>query len=226
VLRRRVLHIKRHVDQPEEGLLDRVDAVLFSHAHADHLDPASLRRVDRRARVIAPPGARGPLRRGGHDEITHVVPGDSVRVGSLEITATPAVHDGRRWPIGGPKPAVGYVIAGSKRLYFAGDTDLFEGMHELGDAGLDVAFLPVGGWGPKVGTGHLDPRRAAEAAAVLRPRVVVPIHWGTYLSLGTRRGAARLLREPPRRFERELAEHAPGVEAKTLAPGEWFELAG
>ena len=76
-------------------------------------------------------------------------------------------------------PALGYVVSGSQQVYFAGDTDLFAGMSALAGA-LDVALLPVAGWGPKVDAGHLDPLRAAKSLPLLKPRIAVPIHWGTY----------------------------------------------
>ncbi len=112
-------------------------------------------------------------------------------------------------------------MSGSLRIYFAGDTDLFDGMRELAGT-LDVALLPVWGWGPRVGPGHLDPERAARAAGLLRPRVAVPIHWGTYASpRAWWRSDPRL---PAREFERFAAVHAPGVTVSILAPGQALTL--
>jgi L-ascorbate metabolism protein UlaG (beta-lactamase superfamily) len=90
-------------------------------------------------------------------------------------------------------------------------------------APMDVALLPVGGWGPRLGPGHLDPDRAAEALRLLRPRVAIPIHWGTYLRLGLSRDA-RTLHEPAERFGRRAAVLAPEVDVRVLAPGERLEL--
>ena len=98
----------------------------------------------------------------------------------------PAVHGGSRGRRGPEIEALGYVInGGGHRAYFAGDTDLFDGMADLG--ALDLALLPVAGWGPSVGPGHLDPARAARALTLLRPRAAVPIHWGTLYPMGLRR---------------------------------------
>src|SRR5262249_42087815 len=96
----------------------------------------------------------------------------------VRLRVTHAEHaPGRGWGSSGPRP-VGYVVEGSRTVYFAGDTDLFDGMDGLAD-GLDVALLPVGGWGPRLPAGHLDPDGAARALLLLRPRIAVPIHWGT-----------------------------------------------
>jgi L-ascorbate metabolism protein UlaG (beta-lactamase superfamily) len=83
---------------------------------------------------------------------------------------------------------VGYLITGpgqGRTVYFAGDTDLFPEMSSLAPA-IDVALLPIWGWGPTLGWGHLDPERAAEATGLLSPTCVVPIHHGTLLPIGLR----------------------------------------
>jgi L-ascorbate metabolism protein UlaG (beta-lactamase superfamily) len=135
-----------------------------------------------------------------------------VRFGDVSVRATRAEHKSTRLLHRGSY-AVGYLITGSRRVYFAGDTDLFEGMTELAGS-LDVALLPVAGWGSKVGPGHLDPLRAAQAARLLQPRIAVPIHWGT-LSLLHRPTSD----EPPEAFRRHVAELAPDVEVRVVPPG-------
>lgn len=75
------------------------------------------------------------------------------------------------------------MLEGEERTYFAGDTGLFDTMaEEVGPC--DAALLPVGGWGPFLGDGHLNPARAAQALARLAPRAAVPIHYGTYWPIG------------------------------------------
>ena len=196
-----------------------VDTVLLSHVHWDHLDLGSLELV-RANRMVVPRGAGRLLER--FEGVVELEEGESVTMGALTVRATHAEHHARRLPFGAVTPSLGFLIEGSRRLYFAGDTDLFDGMRELAPA-LDVALLPIDGWGPRVGPGHLDPRRAAEALQLLRPRVAVPIHWGTYRRLGLSRDPATL-REPAIRFERLAAELAPEVEIRILAPGERTEL--
>jgi L-ascorbate metabolism protein UlaG (beta-lactamase superfamily) len=115
------------------------------------------------------------------------------------------------------------VIEGTQSVYFAGDTDLFEEMRELGP--VDVALVPIWGWGPGLGGGHLDPGRAAEAVARIRPRVAIPIHWGTYypIHLGLRRVPA-FVDLPPLEFLAAMKETAPDVEVRVLGVGESAEL--
>jgi L-ascorbate metabolism protein UlaG (beta-lactamase superfamily) len=225
VLRPRMAQIiVRHASEPAPEVCERIDAVLVSHLHHDHLDFPSLRRVGTEVPVIAPAGGGRVIARRGFREVTELAAGESLAVGAMDVTATRAVHDGRRLKLGPRVEALGYVLTTpQRRIYFAGDTDLFRGMGELaGD--LDVALLPIGGWGPNVGRGHLDARKAAEAAAMLRPRLVVPIHWGTFLRLGLGRHAEKLLREPGRRFAAQLAERAPEVDVAVLEPGESLSL--
>ena len=141
--------------------------------------------------MIVPVGGGRVIRRRGFANVIELASGDGTRVGGIEVTATEAIHDGRRHKVGPRVEAIGYLLGSSARtVYFAGDTDLFDGMSELAGR-LDVALLPIGGWGPKVGAGHLDPRRAAVAAAMLRPRLAIPIHWGTLLRFDLGRRARR-----------------------------------
>jgi L-ascorbate metabolism protein UlaG (beta-lactamase superfamily) len=142
----------------------------------------------------------------------------------VRIRAVQAEHDGSRSPIGVTAQPLGYVVSGSKAIYFAGDTDLFDGMRELG--AVDVGLIPIWGWGPTLGGGgHLDPARAAEAVARIRPAVVVPIHWGTYfpIHLGLT-GKPRFVDLPPLEFVAALKEAAPDVAVSVLKPGEGLDL--
>jgi L-ascorbate metabolism protein UlaG (beta-lactamase superfamily) len=82
---------------------------------------------------------------------------------------------------------------------------------------VDVAVLPIWGWGPRTGPDHLDPERAAEAVAMIRPRVAIPIHWGTMAVLWSRSGDPF---GPARAFSQAVARLAPDVDARVLAPGE------
>jgi L-ascorbate metabolism protein UlaG (beta-lactamase superfamily) len=218
VLRERIGHVRR-IAPPVGGEL-RPDAILVSHAHRDHLDLPSLRRLAATIPAYGPPGCAELLRRDGRP-VEELAPGALVQIGAVEVLATAAVHDGRRVPVGPPRESLGFLVSGSVRVYFAGDTDLFDGMREL-SAGLDVALLPVWGWGPRLGPGHLDPERAARGPGMLRPRVAIPVHWGTYASPRAWWRSDPAL--PAREFERLAAIHAPGVAVTVLSPGESSEL--
>lgn len=224
VLRGRLAHLRRHGASPGPDVAKRIDAVLISHVHLDHLDAPSLRLVGDEVRVLVPHGAARLLAGMGFERVDELRPGDRVEIEDAVVTAVPAVHDGRRYPLGAEAGTLGFEVAGARRAYFAGDTELFDGMRELaGD--LDVALLPVWGWGPSLGPGHMDPLGAARAAATLRPRVAVPIHWGTLFPVGLARAKGRALIDPPHDFARHLKELAPEVEARLLAPGDAMSLA-
>jgi len=216
LLRRRVMHLLRTGRAPE---LVEVDAVAVSHAHWDHLDVRSLRLVARDKPVIAPRGLRALLRKAGFTEIVELDEGESFDLGPVKITATHADHD-IGWPRRSRAAAIGFVIRGSQAVYFPGDTDLFEEMSDLGADGLDVALLPIAGWGPALPPGHLNARTAADALRLLRPRLAIPIHWGTYSAPGFGRRWAGA----PDEFRRHAAEIAPEVAVEILAPGESLEL--
>jgi L-ascorbate metabolism protein UlaG (beta-lactamase superfamily) len=213
MLRRRVLHLRRSADVESP---DHVDAVLISHLHYDHLDLPSLARIGVDTQIVVPRGGARTLR--GFERVREVAPGDEVDVCGLPIRVVEALHDGRRQPIGGYVPAVGYVFEGDQSIYFAGDTDLFDGMRELGP--VDIALLPIWGWGPTVGAGHLDPQSAAEALTLLRPSCAIPIHWGTYHVLGAR----DVGRAPADAFAVAALQVAPEVDVRIIPVGGSLEL--
>lgn len=218
VLTNRAGHLTRKAGPaPQAGAYD---AVLISHMHLDHLHLPSLRRVAPR-HVIGPPGLASLLSGAGIDRVTEVEPSDEVTVGDITVRAVPADHEGRRTPWSQPVPALGFVIIGSRRVYFAGDTGLFEGMRAIGRPGIDVALLPIWGWGASLGRGrHLDPYTAAEALVHLRPGWAVPIHWGTYAPAWvSRRHPPAFLTQPVHDFATHAQRLAPEVRVSALRPG-------
>ncbi|HVA87572.1 MAG TPA: MBL fold metallo-hydrolase [Candidatus Saccharimonadales bacterium] len=198
-----------------------IDVVLISHAHRDHLDLPSLRLLEGAPRVVVPRGLGSLLRRSGVRNVEEVAAEARIDLGGgVEAVAFPALHDGSRPPFGPRADALGYVIEGSASAYFAGDTDLFPEMALLRDR-IDVALLPVWGWGPRLGPGHLDPERAAEATAMIRPRLAVPIHWGTLYPVGMHRVWPDRLVAPPLEFARLVADADCPTEVRILSPGDW-----
>ena len=107
-------------------------------------------------------------------------------------------------------------------MYFPGDTDLDPAMADLRGS-IDLALVPIWGWGRSVGAGHLDPARAAVAIALIAPAVAIPIHWGTF-RLRLFAGRSRDLQRPVIEFAELAKRHAPGVEVRVLAPGERIEI--
>jgi L-ascorbate metabolism protein UlaG (beta-lactamase superfamily) len=221
VLRDRIVHLRRRAPAVEPAAHERLDGVLISHLHYDHLDLASLRRLPRELTLVVPRGGAKYVRRLGFAQVLEAAAGETVRVAGVDVLAVPAEHDGRRRPGATFAEALGYVVTGDARVYFAGDTDLFDEMAELGPC--DVALLPVAGYGPSAGPGHLDPESAARALTLLRPGVAVPIHWGTLLPMGMRDDHPHLA-EPPREFAGHAAQLAPDVRVEILEPGESLAL--
>jgi L-ascorbate metabolism protein UlaG (beta-lactamase superfamily) len=222
VLRNRVAHLRR-TTPADAGMLHALDGILVSHLHYDHLDLPSLEFLDRSTPVVVPRGAGRLLHRRQFEQVIEVDTGEEVRIGGLAVCATPADHEGGRGLVGREIPALGYLIRGSRLIYFAGDTDLFEGMATLAP-GLDTALVPIWGWGPSLGPGHLDPRRAAEALRLLQPRLAVPIHWGTYYPLRLGRSRPAFLTSAIKEFRRYAAELAPSVGLHVLPIGGSVEI--
>ncbi|HJR95242.1 MAG TPA: MBL fold metallo-hydrolase [Gaiellaceae bacterium] len=222
LLRNRVAHLRRSTPVAARALRG-VDAVLVSHAHYDHLDLPSLEKLGKKIPVVVPRGLGGLLRKRRFESVLEVEVGETIAIGELRIDAVRAEHDRGRGPFGASADPVGYVVSGTKSIYFAGDTDLFQEMSELGP--VDVGLIPIWGWGPGLGGGHLDPARAAEAVALIQPRLVVPIHWGTYfpIHLGLA-GRPAFVTVPPIEFATALKEKAPEVRVEALRPGESLEL--
>jgi L-ascorbate metabolism protein UlaG (beta-lactamase superfamily) len=228
VLRDRVFFLQRHGQNPAPHLLAGrdPDVVLISHMHYDHADLPSLRQLAPTTAVIAPRGSGRYLERWAGVEVTEVREGDRVQVADVEITALPANH-GSLYNGYRPEGCLGYVMRNRLSVYFAGDTDLFDGMDDVGrDFDLDLALLPVWGYSYRVGPGHLTPLTAAQALTRLQPRVAVPIHWGALRLPGPQALWKRAghMHQPPQSFADHAKTWAPETEVRVLQPGEWTAL--
>jgi len=222
LLRSRVGHLRRVAPPARLDSVRAVDAVLVSHPHHDHLDVPSLRLLPLSAVAVVPRGAGRLVRR--FDRVVELEAGDEIGLGSIVVRALHAHHQGGRTPFPARGPALSYAILGSRRTYFAGDTGLFASMEGL-VPDLDLALLPVWGWGSRLGPGHLSPRSAAEALRMLRPRIAVPIHWGTFRALHRARAVGPAdLEAPARAFAEAAAELTPQVEVRILRPGDRTRL--
>ena len=223
VLGARVGFLRRAGGAVAPASIGNLDAVLLSHLHADHAHAGSLRALGSGVTVLAPAGAGRWLAGRGFTDVHELAAGQELEVGAVHVRATSASHPPGRWrAAGGPAP-IGFLVSGSRTVYFAGDTDLFDEMEQLAGV-VDLALLPISGWGRTLGAGHLDPARAARATATIRPRVVVPIHWGTLRAPWPLRSPA-----PPGAPAQLFAElagglAAQGTEVRLLAPGERLAL--
>ena len=223
ILRNRIGFLIRYAPQIQDEWLRNIDVVLLSHLHHDHLDLPSLKRLAGDTRIVAPRGCSRFLKKAGISNVEEIGASGTISVGGIKIRATVAEHGGFRFPFGPTTPAVGYVITGSRRIYFAGDTDLFPEMEGLGSP-LDIALLPVGGWGFTLGSGHLNPQTATKALELLRPRVAVPIHWGTFWTVGLLKIRHSRFSQPGREFAELSLLHAPQTRVYLTDPGQSVAL--
>ncbi len=218
LLRTRMLHLRR-VGPVDLEPLQKPDAVLISHVHFDHLDFPSLMRLGRDTRIVAPQGAGRFIARKGFTEVSELGIGQELRIGALVVRGIPAIHDSARRPFGVRAVPMGHMIEGSRSVYFAGDTDVFDGMTELGP--VDVALLPIWGWGPSIGDGHMSPKEAADAARLVQASLAIPIHWGTYFPFqNALRGVPSFVEWPAQDFVKRMESVAPEAEVRLLRPGE------
>ena len=217
----RLFHLVRHHPTPAPEAT-RADVVLVSHLHHDHCHLPSLARFGADVPLVVPRGAEHLLRGLAGDRLVPVAPGDEVTVAGIRVQVLFASHEGRRHPLSRERPpALGFRFdneAGS--CWYPGDTELRADLASVG--AVDLALVPVGGWGPTLAEGHLDPVQAAEAVRRVGARWAVPVHWGTFWTIGLDRVAPgnhqRLFVTPGRRFAEALA--GSGVEAVVVGPGD------
>jgi len=225
LLRRWAGPLLRYAPLPAPEATASLDAVLLSHLHIDHVDAGSLRLLDRRTPVLVPPPGGTTLRRLGFTDVREVRAGDVLRFGPVSVAATPARHVVKRYPLTRVSDGVGFLVGGHHSVYYAGDTGPFTEMADIARL-LDVALLPISGWGPTLNADeHLTPLAAARCLGLLQPALTMPVHWGTYYPPAM----SRLWRGDPRRpalsFARYATVTAPDVEVRILDPGGVVELA-
>lgn len=221
----RLFHLRRLAPSPAEEATS-ADVVLISHLHHDHLHLPSLRHFGPDVPIVVPRGGEVLLRGLGPDRVVPAAPGDLLSVTGARIDVLPATHDGSRGPhsrVAGPP--LGFRIESAGRsVWFPGDTELRADMVEVG--GVDLALVPIGGWGPTLADGHMDPIAGAEAVRRAGARIAVPVHWGTFWPLGLRRVARanhrRLFVTPGERFRVAAVDLAPRT--LLLRPGQAVAL--
>lgn len=224
MLATRLAHLSRRAGAAPHDDAATADLVAVSHLHADHLHLPSLRRLAPGTRVVLPRGGGRLLARLPVQPI-EVVPGDVVDVApGVRLLVVPAVHDDRRWPGSSVRAApVGFVVEGARRTYFPGDTELFAGLTDAVGV-VDALLVPVGGWGPTLGAGHMGPADGARLVEWLQPTVAVPVHWGTFWPTGLRGLREELFHAPGPALVGAVAARTDGTEVRVLGHGETTQL--
>lgn len=217
---RRALLVKRRV-RPGMRLRDlpKLAAILVSHAHFDHLDRPTLKRLPKEIPLVTHRGVESLLAPLGYQRVIPLNLWEAVRLGGLRVHAVPSCHWGKRHPWDVAERGYGGFVVESSgtTVYFGGDTAYFEGFKEIGrHFRIDVALLPIGAYNP-FRHAHCNPEDAAQAFQDLGARHLIPYHWGTFrLSwepLGEPIAWLRHLAEA-RGFSDHLVVLAPGQSAR------------
>jgi L-ascorbate metabolism protein UlaG (beta-lactamase superfamily) len=222
LLRRHNWPLRRRGERPQERLWERPDVVLLSHLHHDHAELSSLRLLPGVPVLTAPENAAWLRRR--RIDAARGIGDDWVDVGGgVQVRLVHADHGHRPMPHR-PGAANGHLVRGAGgTVWVSGDTSLYAEMADLprlAGGRIDVAVVPVGGWGARLSGGHLDAEQAARCCALVGARTAVPVHWGTLhfpLAGNLPRG---WMDAPGKGFVDALHRLAPGCRLLALRPGE------
>lgn len=198
-LQRRVLPSRTPAELPA------VDVVLISHTHPDHFDPEAIRALTPRPVLVMPWGRGRRLRKQGFT-VVDLKPGESWTCKNVIITAVKARHNA--WH------NVGYLIEmDGTKIYFTGDSKLFNGLQDLAAENIDFMLMPYAGT-PVIGN-IWTLRQAARAVSWVKPKAVVPIHMETFGHWITGKPSVG-----PEVFRDLLKTEVPETVCRVLRPGE------
>jgi len=201
--------------------LPRIDFVLISHDHYDHLDEPTVRNLASRfnPRFVVPLGIKKWLADRGITNVVELNWGESVKIGGVTVVCTPAQHgSGRTLVDQNRRLWASWAVLGSKRFYFAGDTGYYRHFKDIGEAlgPFDLAALPIGSYTPRALAQpvHISPEEALQAWLDLKATKFLGIHWGTFAL------AREPYDEPPRRIAEEVGRrHLDSDSVWILKPG-------
>ncbi len=184
----RIQGVVKRLVAPGVALEDvpRIETVLVSHNHFDHMDVPTLKRIGPSARYLVPVGNAGVLRDAGLTDVTELDWWQSHRVGEVEYTLVPARHWSMRMPWTRNEMLWGgWVIRSPEGVaYHSGDTGHFDDFVEIGRrcGPIDWAMLPIGAYEPRwfMQPQHMNPDDAVAAYEALGARNFVAMHWGTF----------------------------------------------
>jgi len=163
--------------------LPAIDLVLVSHAHFDHLDKKSLRAVASDQPIVVPEHVGNLVHGLGFNRVHELRRWESMELGSLKITLTPAQHWGARVLHDKHRGFGGFLLEYAGRtIYHCGDSAWFEGFSEIGNhAPIDIALLPIGAYDAPTGRDvHMNPEEALRAFQALGAGLMIPMHYGTF----------------------------------------------
>ncbi len=180
------LSIVKRVRHP--GLLaedmPRIDLVLITHAHHDHLDMPSIEQVADGQPIVVPKGVGSLVKRRGYGEVHEMQKWDRLQLEGIDITFTPCRHWGARYVHDTHRGFGGYMLQApeSPTIYHCGDSAYFDGFYEIGRRfDIDLALMPIGAYRPVSGREvHMNPEEALAAFRDLKARRMVPMHFRTF----------------------------------------------
>jgi L-ascorbate metabolism protein UlaG (beta-lactamase superfamily) len=172
--------------------LPKLDAILLTHAHADHLSFDTLDALPNDIPILAPPSIAKWLEKQGYNRALPIAPGEALDLDGVQIHAASATHQGSRYGIDRWRSAANMYLVDTNNVscFFAGDTALSQDTTHLVEKhltahgrNLDLALLPIGyapWWKPGFRKGHLTSSDALTLFERLKARYFIPYHWGTF----------------------------------------------